>query len=99
MQGRSGACRQPCLCRNVPNACPCLAQLARWEEYADEVEEQMRQLLADNATLQAALADTRSQLEATRPSSSEGAPPALGLGCVGLYPGEIEAVSPYASCS
>ncbi len=59
------------------------AQLARWEEYADEVEEQMRQLLGDNATLQAALAETRAALEAARPSvgsTSEGAPlkPCLG---------------------
>ena len=35
----------------------------------------MRQLLADNATLQAALAETRAQLEAARPSiaGSDGA--------------------------
>jgi len=59
------------------------AQLARWEEYADEVEEQMRQLLGDNATLQAALAETRAALEAARPSvgsASEGAPPPPCLG-------------------
>ena len=55
-------------------------QLARWEDYADEVEEQMRQLLADNATLQAALAETRAQLEAARPSiaGSDGAAPCTG---------------------
>ena len=47
-------------------------QLALWEEYADEVEEQMRVLLADNALLQAALADVRSSLSHERPSSTSG---------------------------
>ncbi len=46
------------------------AQLALWEEYADEVEEQMRVLLADNALLQAALADVRSSLTHDRPNSA-----------------------------
>lgn len=43
----------------------------------------MRQLLADNATLQAALAETRAQLEAARPSiaGSDGAVP-CSLSCV-----------------
>ena len=52
----------------------CTAQLALWEEYADEVEEQIRTLLHDNALLQAALADVRSSLAAehARPSSSTG---------------------------
>ena len=45
-------------------------QLALWEEYADEVEEQMRVLLADNALLQAALADVRSSLSHERPNSA-----------------------------
>ncbi len=54
-------------------------QLALWEEYADEVEEQMRVLLADNALLQAALADVRSSLSHERPSSAgaSGARPAF----------------------
>ncbi len=53
-------------------------QLALWEEYADEVEEQMRVLLADNALLQAALADVRSSLSHERPNSAgaSGAHPA-----------------------
>lgn len=59
-------------------------QLALWEEYADEVEEQMRVLLADNALLQAALADVRSSLTHDRPNSA-GASGALlhqrPLGC------------------
>ena len=50
-------------------------QLALWEEYADEVEEQMRVLLADNALLQAALADVRSSLAHERPSSAGRLPP------------------------
>jgi hypothetical protein len=50
-------------------------QLALWEEYADEVEEQMRVLLADNALLQAALADVRSSLAHERPSSAGRPPP------------------------
>ncbi len=45
-------------------------QLALWEEYADEVEEQMRVLLADNALLQAALADVRSSLSHDHPNSA-----------------------------
>ena len=48
----------------------CVSQLALWEEYADEVEEQMRVLLADNALLQAALADVRSSLTHDRPPSA-----------------------------
>ena len=56
-------------------------QLALWEEYADEVEEQMRVLLADNALLQAALADVRSSLSHERPSSAgaSGAHPPVGV--------------------
>ena len=54
-------------------------QLALWEEYADEVEEQMRVLLADNALLQAALADVRSSLAHERPSSTSGAGLAIAL--------------------
>lgn len=57
-----------------------VVQLALWEEYADEVEEQMRVLLADNALLQAALADVRSSLAHERPNSASasGAHPASG---------------------
>ncbi len=59
-------------------------QLALWEEYADEVEEQMRVLLADNALLQAALADVRSSLTHDRPpsagaSGARSIPPGLSL--------------------
>ncbi len=58
-------------------------QLALWEEYADEVEEQMRVLLADNALLQAALADVRSSLSHERPNSAGASGAHLLQGCPG----------------
>lgn len=70
-------------------------QLALWEEYADEVEEQMRVLLADNALLQAALADVRSSLAHERPGSTSGAGPALALTTSQL----MSMCSAHAACS
>jgi hypothetical protein len=62
-------------------------QLALWEEYADEVEEQMRVLLADNALLQAALADVRSSLAHELPSSAGKLP--LHTLCHDLFVGAL----------
>ena len=70
-------------------------QLALWEEYADEVEEQMRVLLADNALLQAALADVRSSLAHERPSSTSGA----GLALTSAPSQIIAMCSAHAACS
>ena len=69
-------------------------QLALWEEYADEVEEQMRVLLADNALLQAALADVRSSLAHERPGSTSGA----GLASTLANPPLMSMCSAYAAC-
>ena len=69
-------------------------QLALWEEYADEVEEQMRVLLADNALLQAAMADVRSSLAHERPSSTSGA----GLASTPAASHPIPMRSAHAAC-
>ena len=44
--------------------------MPQWEEYVDDIEAQMRRLLADNAHLQAALADVRGLLQQGGPGAN-----------------------------